>query len=180
MNRRIKWQITPQQPNAGSGNPASTCRKGNKSPAFWATLQSKTTCKHFKLFNCDSQTYLKSHTHDKILVMWVWCVRTKKLPQLSKTSCSVRLISNKQLSVLLGNGGNWNTIIFSLITGTYHIAQQDPISVSMTLMIINANLFGQNWTSCKDLIHSLIPSFQDTFQKQSKVLLSLQTLERHI
>lgn len=114
------------------------------------------------------------------LCEWVWCVRTKKLPQLSKTSCSVRLISNKQLSVLLGNGGNWNTIIFSIITGTYHIAQQDPISVSMTLMIINANLFGQNWTSCKDLIHSLIPSFQDTFQKQSKVLLSLQTLERHI
>lgn len=114
------------------------------------------------------------------LCEWVWCVRTKKLPQLSKTSCSVRLISNKQLFVLLGNGGNWNTIIFSIITGTYHIAQQDPISVSMTLMIINANLFGQNWTSCKDLIHSLIPSFQDTFQKQSKVLLSLQTLERHI
>lgn len=38
----------------------------------------------------------------------------------------------------------------------------------MTLMIINVNLFGQNWTSRKDLIHLLIPIFQDTFQKQSR------------
>lgn len=45
---------------------------------------------------------------------------------------------------------------------------QSQYDISMTLITINVNLFGQNWTSHKDLIHLLIPFFQDMFQKQSR------------
>lgn len=39
-----------------------------------------------------------------------------------------------ELSALLGNGKKRNTITFSIITGTYHIAQQNLIRASTTLV----------------------------------------------